>query len=182
LQGSSTCNVCHDWGAGFDYLWYLNDVRLAYEAGLVALEAQLEAKGYYFRQCHPYFYNEACECVSTGDPDDPGIPNCIRTSKTVTGNDVRDWMSPGDLGPGDTIVDTAKHNMGAAFNFNMLKHDPGAFAHHSFYTKWLVYDSLDWLDDNSLGNDWVANTLPTLGLGSTVENRVVEFFWWGERP
>ncbi len=62
----------------------------------------------------------------------------------------RDWTSVADP--------SGRNNMGAAFNFNLLEHDPGAYAHNSFYTKRLIYDSIDWLDDNKL-NDSVAVTL-----------------------
>jgi hypothetical protein len=35
--------------------------------------------------------------------------------------------------------------MGAAFNYNLLAHDPGAFAHNRLYVKRLVHDAIDWL-------------------------------------
>jgi trimeric autotransporter adhesin len=41
--------------------------------------------------------------------------------------------------------DTGPGNMGAAFNYNLLVHDPGAFAHNPTYAKRLVRDSLDYL-------------------------------------
>lgn len=50
----------------------------------------------------------------------------------------------------DTGNTTGKNNIGAALNFNMLHHEPGAYVHNSKYTKRLLYDSLDWLDDNML--------------------------------
>ena len=39
--------------------------------------------------------------------------------------------------------------MGAAFNFNLIYHDPGAFAHNSLYVKRLIHDSIDWLSTSS---------------------------------
>ncbi|MBU5614571.1 PKD domain-containing protein [Geomonas azotofigens] len=45
------------------------------------------------------------------------------------------WGGHGD-GPG---------NLGAAFNYNLLVHDPGAFAHNPAYVKRLVRDSIDFL-------------------------------------
>jgi len=41
--------------------------------------------------------------------------------------------------------ESAPGNMGAAFNFNLLSHDPGAFAHNPTYVKRLVRDSIDYL-------------------------------------
>jgi hypothetical protein len=71
----------------------------------------------------------------------------------------KNWLSPGDSDiTGNT---TGKHNMGAAFNYNLLVHDPGAVAHNRFYTRRLIYDSIDWIDDNVL-NFSVGATLNAL--------------------
>ena len=37
--------------------------------------------------------------------------------------------------------------MGAAFNLALLDHEPGAYAHNSLYTKRLLFDSIDYLED-----------------------------------
>jgi len=41
-------------------------------------------------------------------------------------------------------------NLGAAFNYNLLAHDPGAYAHNPTYTKRLVRDSIDYLVNGSV--------------------------------
>ena len=53
--------------------------------------------------------------------------------------------------------------MGAAFNYNVLEHEPGAFAHNRQYATKLVYDSIDFADDGVLNNSVEAtiNTLQT---------------------
>lgn len=51
-----------------------------------------------------------------------------------------------------------KNTLGAAFNLNMLLNMPAAYVHNSFYTKRLIYDSIDWIDDGVL-NDSVVDTL-----------------------
>lgn len=40
--------------------------------------------------------------------------------------------------------------LGAAFNLNLLKNEPGAFAHNRYYAKRLIFDSLDFLDNGAL--------------------------------
>lgn len=40
--------------------------------------------------------------------------------------------------------------MDTAFNYNLLYHEPGAYAHNRYYTKRLIFDSIDWLDNNNL--------------------------------
>jgi hypothetical protein len=47
---------------------------------------------------------------------------------------------------------TGADTMGAAFNFNLLRHDFGGFAHNRFYVKRLIYDSIDWIDNGALDN------------------------------
>ena len=62
---------------------------------------------------------------------------------------------------------TGKNNMGAAFNYNLLIHDRGGVAHNRYYTRRLIYDAIDWLDDNEM-NYSVGTTLNLLsGTGDT---------------
>ncbi len=58
---------------------------------------------------------------------------------------------------GDTDA-SGKNTIGAAFNFLLLSNEPGAYVHNSRYTKRLIYDSVDWLDDGVL-NYSVGTTL-----------------------
>lgn len=66
----------------------------------------------------------------------------------------------------DTTI-SGMNNMGAAFNYNLLIHDRGGVAHNRYYTRRLIYDSIDWLDDNLINNS-VGATLSALpGTGET---------------
>lgn len=56
---------------------------------------------------------------------------------------------------------TGRYNLGAAFNLNLLEHDPGGYVHNRNYAKRLLYDSIDWADDNRL-NYSVGATLNTI--------------------
>ncbi|HWR58311.1 MAG TPA: hypothetical protein VN328_05430, partial [Thermodesulfovibrionales bacterium] len=93
-------------------------------------------RGFFFAPNNPYFFKSPTDSTSA--------------------NAVRNWLSAGDTDKTGAV--TGKHNMGAAFNFNLIEHDPGAFVHNRFYVKRLIYDSIDWLDDNIL-NDSVKATL-----------------------
>jgi len=60
----------------------------------------------------------------------------------------KNWLSAGDTDKtGNT---TGKNNLGAAFNFSLLYHEPGAYVHNSRYVKRLIYDALDWIDDGQM--------------------------------
>jgi len=113
--------------------------RARYQAALEALRVLLGTKGYYFGESHPYFFKT---------PDN-----------TASANAVKNWLSAGDT---DTTGNTTgKNNMGAAFNYNLLKHDPGGVAHNRRYTRRLIYDAIDWVDDDVL-NYSVSTTLNAL--------------------
>lgn len=65
---------------------------------------------------------------------------------TGAANAVKDWDVT------NRGVTYGKNFMGAAFNFNLLEHDPGAYVHNRTYVKRLIYDSIDWLDDTRMNN------------------------------
>ena len=70
---------------------------------------------------------------------------------------------------GDTDVTgntTGKNTMGAAFNIYLLEGDPAGYAHNQYYMKRLMYDTIDWLDDNSM-NYSAGTTINTLCSGAT---------------
>ncbi len=46
------------------------------------------------------------------------------------------WRTQGDLGAGH--------------NYNYLLHEPGAYAHNRLYAKRIIFDSIDWLDNNTM--------------------------------
>jgi hypothetical protein len=86
---------------------------------------------------------------------------------TIITSATRNWLTktgPAPFttpDPDTTGATSGRNNMGAAFNFNLFEHDPGAYAHNRYYVKRLIYDSLDWLDDNNL-NYSVGTTLTTV--------------------
>lgn len=79
---------------------------------------------------------------------------------------VTDWTRSGALSLAD-----AKKLMGACFNINLLTRDPAAFAHARTYSRRLVYDTIDFLDnkviDLSVGTTAVGSGL-TDGSGNAL--------------
>jgi hypothetical protein len=104
------------------------------------------------------------------------------TGTTATANysiiqktSIRNWLT--QVGTGyvpalttDTDLTgntTGKNNMGAAANLYLFANEPGAYAHNRYYTKRLIYDSIDWMDDGVM-NYSVGSTLSTICNGVTV--------------
>lgn len=54
------------------------------------------------------------------------------------------------------------NTMGAFFNYYLLSHDYGGFAHNSRYVKRLLYDSIDWMYDGILDADDVESAIENL--------------------
>lgn len=113
----------------------------------------------------------------------------------------RNWLTqagsgfvPAALTDTDTTGNTTgKNNMGAAFNLGMFGIERAAYVHNRHYAKKLIYDSIDWLDDNQL-NYSVGTTLNTICSGGSaptwcagamsyiLPNGVVGFGVSAERP
>jgi hypothetical protein len=52
--------------------------------------------------------------------------------------------------------------MGAAFNINLLIHDPGGYAHNRYYVKRLLWDSIDFMTNGTLGDINMTATIDGL--------------------
>jgi hypothetical protein len=134
---STTCNnaLCHN--GSFSYSGTeIQEQKELFHAALEALKAEIQDKlSAYFSTTNPYFFTSS--------------------SFTVP---AKNWITGG-------INSTGPNNMGAAFNYNLLHHDYGAFAHNRYYAKRLIYDSISWLYDNDLR----TTTSTPLGYFSDVE-------------
>jgi len=129
---STACITCHDGSHGAalaagsaDAATFLATEEHHYHAALDALEAALAAQGIHFYPAHPYFYTEA----SVGG---------VKPATAFT-----DWASVYGLAKW-------KDTMGAAFNYNLLHHDPGGYAHNRMYSKRLIFDAIDFIDNGVL--------------------------------
>ena len=155
------CAVCHD-GVEAPVMNFAGLEASKDEAlvGLSVLDNALRLRGFFFANTYPYFFKSA--------------------DNTASANAVKNWTALAGGGFGDNTV--GKNNMGAAFNYNLFAHDPGFFAHNHYYTKLLIYDAIDWLDDN-LPNDSVqAYITATYGAGSPTETEALAYFGAAGRP
>lgn len=123
-------------------------------AALKLVARLLEAKNIYFNpSVSPNFF-------SSSDPSQHSF--ATRTRNWEVGNPV---FKGSDL-------------MGAAFNLKLLYSDGGAWAHNSFYTKRLLYDTVDFLDDG-LQNSSVHGTVSNLPVSEafplTTRQRALEY-------
>lgn len=116
----------------------LNATQDEFAAALEELRVALANRGVHFFEAHPYFY--AAPYVVGGT--NTGLTNW-------NGINVGTVAAP--------ITGRGKDVMGAAFNYNLLKHDPGAYAHNSGYALKLIVDSLDFLNDGTVNNNVTAS-------------------------
>lgn len=125
---STACITCHDGSHGTaltagsaDAATFLATEEHHYHAALDALKTALDAKGIYFYNAHPYFY----------------------IGPNGTGGAFTNWAGVYGLAKW-------KDTMGAAFNYNLLHHDPGGYAHNRMYAKRLIFDAIDFIDNGVL--------------------------------
>jgi hypothetical protein len=138
---NQVCVNCHDseggvvlTGENFDAI-FLEPQEEVFQDALKLAETILLSKYNisYDSATHPYFYD------LTKDP---------------SGNTaVKDWTRGG-------TADGMKV-MGACFNINLLTRDPGTFAHARTYTRRLLYDTIDFLDDGIINLSVSATAIAT---------------------
>ncbi|HMN03420.1 MAG TPA: C-type polyheme cytochrome OmcB, partial [Geobacter anodireducens] len=133
---STACATCHS-GTFALTPEGLTAEEEEYVASLEALKAALAGKGILFFNAHPYFYID----TNSNGIADPG--------EIVSSNAFTNWAGVYGLA-------LWKDVMGAAFNANLLIHDPGGYAHNRFYSKRLIWDSIDFIYDGVLNNDVAA--------------------------
>jgi hypothetical protein len=148
---SEVCFNCHGPSPSL-ILDMVNEEKQQFKGALEALNDQLlSQRGYLFAPYSPYFYVAANGYSSSYV--ESGLCNQNLPIKnwqtggtsTFTWDPVKLSCTPAVGTPGN--AGTGQNNMGAAFNFNLLEHDPGAYVHNRMYVKRLIYDSIDWLDD-----------------------------------
>lgn len=134
---STACVACHT-GTYALTPAALNGEAEEYEETLSVLAAALASKGVFFdHSTNPYFFND-----SNGN----GVLDPAEITRT---NAYTNWAGPYG-------VALFKDTMGAAFNLNLLAHDPGGYAHNRIYAKRLIWDSIDFINDGTLNNDVTA--------------------------
>jgi len=130
-----TCSDCH---AGPEELMDLvHELEEGLAAAMDVLKQKLAANGYFFQPSYPYFFKVE--------------------GSTDRADGVRDWT----VG----VSANGNNNMGTAFNYNLIYHDPGAHVHNLQYTRKLIYDSIDFMDDGNLNLSVEA----TIGAGKAFD-------------
>ncbi len=149
---STACNntLCHNGSMGVTEIEHQKEL---FNAAMDALKAMLQNKlAIYFFNANPYFftkpyvvgYKESGSCSENLAVKNWQTGGTTAFSYSATTKSCRSATAVSG------IIDTGANNMGAAFNYNLLFHDFGAFAHNRFYAKRLIYDSISWLYDNDI--------------------------------
>jgi hypothetical protein len=130
---STTCFAANCHASGNFTASFLQAQKTGYQAALAVVAAQLAARGIYYNAgIAPYFFSDQAFTIPT-------------TNWILTINGTR----------------FGSNVMGAAFNLMLLQSDGGAYTHNDWYTKRLLYDTLDFLDDG-VENDSILTTLQNM--------------------
>jgi len=107
--------------------------KATYDAALDSLRLALEAKGIFYGSAHPNFFTAAYT---------PAGPNTPFTN----------WVG---------VNASWRNVMGAAFNYNLLVNEPGAYAHNKQYALKLIADSCDFLADGGVDGEGIPAAVTT---------------------
>lgn len=176
------CAVCHV----SPYTMTITELDEAEDqalAGLAVLDNVLRSRGVHFGEAHPYFYTAPYDNTYTETGScSKNLPvknwNTGGTSTFTWNPTTRQCVSAASVNGTDN---TGRDNMGAAFNYNLFKHDPGFFVHNNHYAKLLIYDAIDLRDNDALDNSvqtYISNSITD----PTVKADALTFFGASGRP
>ena len=127
---TGVCVKCHDEEAGtplttanFKELFIEEQAVPFNDAVAVANKTLLTKFNIEYTDSYPYFFD-----------------NSLATPAAV-----KDWTRGGTLSAAD-----AKKLHGACLNIKLMKADPAAYAHARSYVRRVLYDTIDWLDDQTI--------------------------------
>ncbi len=156
---SARCQDCHAGGLHpIPDGAALQAIKDGYLASLAAVSELLAAKQIYFNNSkYPYFF-------TTPDP-------ALQSYATRTLN----WDTWAPAFKGADV-------MGACFNLKLLEADTGAYAHNSFYTKRLLYDTVDYLDGGLQDSTYMTLQNIQASATFTEQMRAKALAYIGTRP
>jgi hypothetical protein len=134
---AQTCSACHASSSAYIVPWTaaaLDAKRAGFQAALSVLQQMI---------LHP----------------NHDVANALGTYNSGSGTikySGKNWNVPHfspDPARGIPLISAGAYTMGAAFNYETLRGDPGAYAHNSVYVRRLLYDSIDWLNDGVMNQD-----------------------------
>jgi hypothetical protein len=151
---TNLCTTCHGSIASPMDAGTLQAKKDGYQAALTVIASQLAAKGiYYDAAVAPYYFTTADQALHTF------------SNRTVNWNYSATFQGA--------------NLMGAAFNLRLLQ--PGAgWVHNSLYSKRLLYDTIDYLDDGILNsnnsNNFVSTTIQNMaGIDQTTKTNAINY-------
>ena len=160
ITTQATCDGCHSVPVMNATL--LQSASAGYEQALEAFDDALTAKGYVWTPNHPYFMFDfnGDKVLDTADyrytfTDPTTKVVSYHVTPPVGATEAGGWKDVVN----DDIIDSkdsvlvsplwpVQGDLGAAHNYNYLHHEAGAYAHNSKYARRLIFDSIDWLDNN----------------------------------
>jgi len=152
ISSDESCDLCHA-GTAFSLV---KEGAVGFDDALEVLKAVLETNGFYFYAAHPYFYTKPFDPIY--EESGACAENLPVKNWQEGGTSKFEWKFASAKATSESCVsssditgsaDTGIDRMGAAYNYNLLIHEPGAFVHNSLYAKRLIFDSIDWLDGDT---------------------------------
>lgn len=174
LKTQASCDGCHSVPVMTTTL--LQQAADGYEEALAVFNAALATKGYIWTPNHPYFMfdfngdkvlDDADKRYTFTDPTTKVVSHLVSAPGDATeAGGWKDVVNDDIIDSNDRVLVSplwpVQGDLGAAHNYNYLHHEAGAYAHNGKYTRRLIFDSIDWLDNGIIDGQITvdANTYP----------------------
>jgi len=125
----------------------LDPQSAAFQNGLSLIQQILNVKYMikFDQTAYPYFYD-----LQKDPSGKTAVTDWTRKNVAGVSNAASIALGLTPIPVGGFSQKQASRVMGACFNFNLLTREPGAYVHARTFTQRLVYDTVDFLDDNKM--------------------------------
>ena len=149
--GATGCYGCHDEDGEIEAL--IEEEKEIFDRAMSFFEYNLGLRGMFYDGAHhPYW-------VKTAGAD-----------ASVSANQLKNWTYAATIPVGPENGSGA-NNMGAAFNFKILNAEKGSHVHNRAYTRWLIFDSVQYLQQGAV--TYSNRSIPSTGQANI--NNVISF-------
>lgn len=153
------CSICHNSNNPHSAPWTtttLREKKKGLTAALSALKSMILRPDTKSSNALGSLNSNGTINYSFIDPTDPDKKRTITTWIAPFGSAIVPTSGNPQDNNATNAITAGAYTMGAAFNYEMLLGDPGAYAHNSIYVRRLVFDSIDWLYDGIMNQDTKA--------------------------
>ena len=152
LSDQQTCSKCHN-AQNSQHPARTPALLQGRKNGMAAAMKALQQMLLHPKQSSIYAVGVADSAAKGGISYTAGGAPILNQWTAAFGNGVVPGSGNPAVPGGPDAVTAGAYTMGAAFNYEVIVNQAGAYAHNARYVRRMIYDSIDWLYDGSINQD-----------------------------